>query len=276
MYYKVQKRESIFKIVAQINTLNAYRNYNYLIACEETGEALAIDPLAYEMCLKEAKSRGWKIIAIANTHEHFDHIGGNQKLINSTNAKLYAHIGAKDKIPGMDVGLSEGDVIKIGNTVELKVLDTPGHTMSHICLLSLSDVPALFSGDTLFNAGAGNCHNGGHPEHLYKTFNNYLFTLNDKTLIYPGHDYLENNLEFTLNIEPTNETALKMKEEIKNFKRDKDNLVINIGSERKINTFFRLKEASVIMGVKNQLKNFSDSPSDLEVFLALRQLRNSW
>src|SRR3546814_16763655 len=62
-----------------------------------------------------------------------------------------------------------GDVVKVGRTVELESLDTPGHTMSHVCLLSRGDQPALFCGDTLFNAGAGNCHNGGHPSELYQT-----------------------------------------------------------------------------------------------------------
>jgi hydroxyacylglutathione hydrolase len=60
-----------------------------------------------------------------------------------------------------------GDVIKVGRTVELECLDTPGHTMCHICLCAHGDRPALFSGDTLFNAGAGNCHNGGSVDTLY-------------------------------------------------------------------------------------------------------------
>jgi hypothetical protein len=65
--------------------------------------------------------------------------------------------------PGMDRGVKAGDIIKVGKTVELECLDTPGHTMCHICLRSHTEQPALFSGDTLFNAGAGNCHNGGNP-----------------------------------------------------------------------------------------------------------------
>ena len=74
---------------------------------------------------------------------------------------------------GPDKGITRrdpSDVIKVGTTVELECLDTPGHTMSHVCLLSHTEQPALFSGDTLFNAGAGNCHNGGHPAELYETF----------------------------------------------------------------------------------------------------------
>ena len=64
-------------IVKQIWTANAYRNFNYLIACSETGEALAIDPLDHEKCLKAAKDEGWEITQILNTHEHRDHTGGN-------------------------------------------------------------------------------------------------------------------------------------------------------------------------------------------------------
>ena len=57
-------------IVEQIWTGNAYRNFNYLIACPETGDALAIDPLHFEQCLGVAKDRGWSITQILNTHEH--------------------------------------------------------------------------------------------------------------------------------------------------------------------------------------------------------------
>ena len=73
------------------------------------------------------------------------------------------------------------DVIQIGKTVELECLDTPGHTMSHICVLAHGDRAALFCGDTLFNAGAGNCHNGGHPAELYQTFADQLSRLPDAT-----------------------------------------------------------------------------------------------
>jgi L-ascorbate metabolism protein UlaG (beta-lactamase superfamily) len=61
-------------IVEQIWTGNAYRNFNYLIACSETGDALAIDPLDYEKCLRVAKDHGWTITQVLNTHEHGDHL----------------------------------------------------------------------------------------------------------------------------------------------------------------------------------------------------------
>ena len=48
--------------IEQIWTGNAYRNFNYLLACPETGEALAIDPLDYDKCLSKAKEKGWKLL----------------------------------------------------------------------------------------------------------------------------------------------------------------------------------------------------------------------
>ena len=98
-------------IVEQIWTGNAYRNFNYLIVCPESGEALAIDPLDHEKCLSRAKDKGWDITQILNTHEHGDHTGGNRVMVAATGAKLLAHANARDKIPGIDQGLGAGNVI---------------------------------------------------------------------------------------------------------------------------------------------------------------------
>ena len=262
-------------IVEQIWTGNAYRNFNYLVACPETGEALAIDPLDFKRCLATADERGWTITQVLNTHEHGDHIGGNKGVIRATGAELIAHKNAGGRIPNVDRGVGAGDIIKVGNTVELECLDTPGHTLCHICLLSHTDQPALFSGDTLFNAGAGNCHNGGHPEALYETFARQLEQLGDDTLLYPGHDYLVNNLEFTLDREPGNATARELLDQCRS--QDPANaLVTTLAQEREINTFFRLDSAGVIARLRDQFPELGDKPSPKEVFLKLRELRNSW
>ncbi len=106
-------------IVEQIWTANAYRNFNYLIVCPETGEALAIDPLDHQKCLAAAKANGWQITQVLNTHEHRDHTGGNEAMVAATGAKLLAHANARVKFDGIDRGLGAGDVIKVGKTVEL-------------------------------------------------------------------------------------------------------------------------------------------------------------
>jgi hydroxyacylglutathione hydrolase len=262
-------------IVEQIWTGNAYRNFNYLIACPETGEALAVDPLDHEKCLAKAKEMGWTITQILNTHEHGDHIGGNADVVAATGARIIAHKNAKDKIPDMAQGLDAGDVIKIGKSVELEALDTPGHTMSHVCLLSRTDQPALFCGDTLFNAGAGNCHNGGHPNELYHTFSTQLGNLADNTLIYPGHDYIAGNLGFTLDREPDNTRAQTLLKDVENQNED-NALVSTIGLEKQINTFFRLQNPTVIARLREAFSDLPENPDEKTVFLKLRELRNDW
>jgi hydroxyacylglutathione hydrolase len=262
-------------LVKQIWTANNYRNFNYLIACPETGEALAIDPLDSAKCLAAAKEMGWQITQILNTHEHEDHTGGNAAVIAATGAKVLAHAKAAAKIAGVSRGLNAGDIVKVGKTVELEAMDTPGHTMCHICMRAHGDRPALFSGDTLFNAGVGNCHNGGHPAELYKTFAEQLDKLPDNTQIYPGHDYIENNLRFTLNREPGNAQAKALLDKVSGQDPNRP-YVSTIGVERDVNTFFRLRNPTVIKALREA---FPDLPAEVEprtVFLKLRELRNSW
>jgi hydroxyacylglutathione hydrolase len=262
-------------LVEQIWTGNAGRNFNYLIACGETGEALAVDPLDHEKCLAAAKAKGWTITQILNTHEHRDHTGGNAQMIAATGAKLLAHAKAKDRIAGIDRGLAAGDVIRVGKSVELSCLDTPGHTMSHICVLARGDKPALFCGDTLFNAGAGNCHNGGHPNELFNTFAGQLDKLPDATLVYPGHDYIARNLGFTLDREPDNAAAKAMLPQME--KQDPARAqVTTLGVEKEINTFFRLTSPSVIRRLREAFPDLPEKPDPKTVFLKLRELRNKW
>lgn len=262
-------------IVERIWTGNAYRNFNYLIACPDTGEALAIDPLDHEKCLATAKAKGWEITQILNTHEHHDHTGGNAAVVAATGAKVIAHYKAAGKIPGMDRGVEAGDVIKVGKTVELECLDTPGHTLCHICLRSHTDQPALFTGDTLFNAGAGNAHNGGDVNALYSTFADQLARLPDNTLVYPGHDYIETNLKFTLAREPDNAAALARLPTVTGHD-PAASAVTTLGDERQFNTFMRLGSAGVIARLRESFPDLPDQPDAKTVFTKLRELRNKW
>jgi hydroxyacylglutathione hydrolase len=263
-------------IIEQIWTDNAYRNFNYLVVCPESGEALAVDPLDHRRCLARAKEKGWEITQVLNTHEHGDHTGGNGPVIEATGAKLLAHHSAGSRIKGVDRGLAAGDVIQVGRSVELLCLDTPGHTMCHICVLSQTDQPALISGDTLFNAGAGNCHNGGHPSELYETFAKQLATLPEDTRVFPGHDYITNNLAFTLDREPDNEDARRLLDELQGGHDPAHAMVTTLAQEKRINTFFRLTSPSVIARLREAFPDLPAEPSPREVFLKLRELRNSW
>src|SRR5437868_15537410 len=95
-------------IVEQIWTANSGRNFNYLIACGETGEALAIDPLDYEKCLAAAKAKGWTIAQVLNTHHHRDHTAGNDQLYVEMHAKLLVHAHDREHKDVVDRRLTTG------------------------------------------------------------------------------------------------------------------------------------------------------------------------
>lgn len=262
-------------LIERIWAANSYRNFHYLIACSESGEALAVDPLEWQLCLDAARSRGWQITQVLNTHEHGDHTGGNAGMVAATGAKVLAHAGAASRIGGVDRGVSKGDVIRVGHTVELECLDTPGHTMTHICLFAHTEQPALFSGDTLFNAGAGNCYNGGDPQYLYETFATQLARLPDTTRVYAGHEYLVRNLEFTLDREPGNTAAAAALVDARKHNAAEAR-VTTLAEEKSINTFFRLQNPVVIARLREAFPDIGAQPDARTVFLRLRELRNRW
>lgn len=260
-------------LIERIWTDNAYRNFHYLVACPETGDALAIDPLEWRLCWDAARAKGWRITQILNTHEHRDHTGGNAGLVAASGAKVLAHARAAARIGGVDRGLAAGDVIRVGR-LELECLDTPGHTLAHVCLLAHGERPALFSGDTLFNAGAGNCHSGD-PARLYETFSRLLSRLPDATRVFPGHEYLARNLEFTLDREPDNQAARELLSGVRTVDPAAAP-VTTLADERRVNTFLRLQSSTVIERLREAFPDLEAHPDARTVFLRLRELRDRW
>jgi hydroxyacylglutathione hydrolase len=264
-------------LIERVWAANPGRNFHYLIACHETLEALAVDPLDAQRCLERARELGWTIRAIFNTHEHADHTGGNAQMVAATGAPVLAHAAAAERIGGVAKRLHGGDTVRIGRSVELRCLDTPGHTRAHLCLYAGPeghDAPALFSGDTLFNAGVGNCIHGGDPQLLYDSFSTILSRLPDATRVFPGHEYLLRNLGFTLDREPSNAAARDMAARCSAL-RAQDMPVTNLAEERQFNAFLRLTSPEIIEGLRSGAGWNSDC-GPREAFLALRELRNRW
>lgn len=253
-------------LVERIFIGNALRNFHYLVACEETGEALAIDPLEVDAVLAVADARGWSVRQVVVTHDHWDHAGGREAMRKATGARVLAHADAPLDL--VDARLSDGDEVRVGTSVRLRALDTPGHTMSHVCLVGGG---RLFAGDTLFVAGCGNCKQGGHPESLWRTFSDRLYDLPDDLKVEPGHDYAANNLRFSMRYEPGNNDAQAALTEAERAAAAGGFLDSTLGRERTYNPFFRTRSPEI----RAQL-GLDPAASDREVFLALREARNTW
>lgn len=257
--------------IERIPVHNALRNYNYLIVNTQTNDAIALDPTDALRCKNVAEQQGWTIRQIVNTHEHLDHICGNDELMQFYACSLSAPVSAKDRIAHVERWLAHDDVIKLG-TINIRVLNTPGHTFSHICLLIEGKTPILMSGDTLFNAGVGHCHSGD-AKILYQSIRDFIVPLPDHTLIYPGHDYIENNLAFALSREADNTTIPPLLVEVKQ-QSPETRTVTTLALEKNINPFLRLNSQSIRNKLRETFPDMEDT--DQDVFVHLRKLRDSW
>ena len=119
--------------------------------------AIVIDPWEEGLVNIVLSKRNLNLTAIINTHEHWDHTQGNQALIDGHGCEVWAHENGQGKIPGLTRVLSTGEIIELESGVQIKVMNTPGHTFAHLCFLLFEKERAVaaFTGDTLFNAGVG-------------------------------------------------------------------------------------------------------------------------
>jgi len=251
--------------IRQVQNNNSYGNFSYLLGCPIRREAVAVDPYVPNACEQEAKRNGWTITAIINTHDHFDHTYGNAELASNTGARLIVSRSLEDTIEGADEFVEPEGSYAFGDE-EIRIMFTPGHTMGHVCLLVDAGNPVLISGDTIFNAGVGNCKNGGDPDILFGTIARLSDELPENCLIYPGHNYALKNLSFALEVDPKNTEATRLLAEYENAP-DGYWTPSTIGQERLVNPFFRCVRQSKALDGKLAAR---------DEFKRLRQLRDSW
>lgn len=152
---------------------------NFFYILESNGDVAVIDCFDANFVLDYIKSNSFKLKYVMSTHSHFDHVEGNQELLNNTDAKLVMH-----KSNECDLPVDEGSVIQLGSE-KIEVLYTPGHLMDCVCFLVDKK---LFTGDTLFVKTIGGlfCEEG--PLYQPKTIKR-LMKLDDSIFVYPGHNY---------------------------------------------------------------------------------------
>lgn len=160
--------------------------YTYLLGCEETGQAILIDPViaAMERDLAEVKRLGLTLAYTVDTHIHADHITAALEMKRAVGSKIAAP--AHDRLACTDVGIEEGKPFQVGG-ITLQPLHTPGHTDGHFAYLFNDRV---FTGDALLIEGCGRTDfQNGDADALYRSVREKLFTLPDEVLVYPAHDY---------------------------------------------------------------------------------------
>lgn len=244
-------------LVKTFYAYNELRNYSYLILDDQTGESWVIDPFEAQPIIDYIKKNGLVLRGILNTHQHFDHIRGNAPLMENFKAPVRKLKGSEN--------------VKLSDSHSLVTMDTPGHTLDHQVFVwrEAEKAVALFSGDTLFNSGVGNCKNGGDVNLLYDTTLKLFQTLPAETLLYPGHDYRRRNLEFALKVEPENKAINERLYQLKGVTTE----VLppaTLGEEKLVNPFLRLNSEELRVNLGKEDTN------ERELFIELRHLRDKW
>lgn len=185
-------------VIEQIPVLSD--NYVYLVHEPDADLTAVVDPAVTAPVLAALEARGWRLTHVLNTHHHPDHVGGNLDLKAATGCTVVGPRADRERIPGIDVALGDGDLFRFGGSTAL-VFDVPGHTRGHIAYHFAGD-RALFCGDTLFALGCGRLFEGT-PQQMWHSLER-LRRLPGDTLVYCAHEYTQSNGRFALSIEPDN------------------------------------------------------------------------
>ena len=186
-------------------TLGPVMTNTYIIADDETGEAVVIDPADEgERISAEAKKRDWRIVSIWLTHAHFDHMGGAAELadnsipippvaLHAEDMPLWkvqggaAFFGMKiDPGPEPTIELTHGQDLYLGH-YQFQVLHAPGHTPGHVMFYNQSEA-ILFCGDVIFQGSIGRTDlPGGDFDTLINSIHTQIMNLPDDTVLLSGH-----------------------------------------------------------------------------------------
>jgi hydroxyacylglutathione hydrolase len=231
----------------RIRRLPALRdNYLWLLHAPDTGETAVVDPAEtgpVEVALAE---EGWHLSHILNTHHHYDHVGANAALKERWGCTIVGPRADRDRIPGIDVALGEGDAVAVGRH-RARVFDVPGHTRGHIAYWFAGD-QALFVGDTIFAAGCGRMFEGT-PEQFWDSLAK-LRALPDATEVYCAHEYTASNLRYAAHVLPDDAGIRDRQAEVTAQRaRGEATVPSPLGLEKRTNPFLRCDDPVVAAAV---------------------------
>ena len=221
-------------------------NYVYLIRDRGQGKIGVVDPSDAGPVIAALEEAGWRLTHIINTHHHGDHTGGNLELKQKYGCTVVGPRADRDRIPGIDVEVGDGDTYKFGDA-EARVFDTPGHTRGHITYW-FPESKALFCGDTLFALGCGRLFEGT-AQQMWTSLSKYR-AVPDDTLVYCAHEYTQANARFALTVEADNARLVARAAEIDRLRAAGERTVPStMGEERATNPFLRADQAPVARAV---------------------------
>jgi hydroxyacylglutathione hydrolase len=211
-------------------------NYAYLVYDRSEGVCGVVDASEAGPVSRALEARGLKLTHILSTHHHWDHIGGNLALKEAFGVKIVGSAKDAARIPGIDIGLNEGDVFSLGSHAA-RVLEIPAHTSQHIAFFFEADL-AVFTGDTLFAMGCGRLFEGT-AEMMWASLTKLMQLPND-VRIYCGHEYTEANGRFALTVEPHNPDLVARMEDVRAVRaKGLPTIPTTMGLEKKTNPFLR-------------------------------------
>lgn len=241
-------------------------NIGVLIRDPATGACAAIDVPEAAPVLKALDETGWTLSDILVTHRHADHIEGIPEVKRRTGARVTAPRRARSAVPDVDVPVSEGDVVRVGD-LSAEVWETPGHCADHVSYW-FRDAGVAFAGDTLFTLGCGRVMED-EPATLWHSLTRFL-ALPDEAEVYSGHDYVLANARFALAADPDNETLKARAGEAERARAEGRFLIPStIGVERATNPFLRVTEPALARAV-----DLAPGADPAAVFTALRTWKN--
>lgn len=237
-------------------------NYSYLVL--KNKKVIIIDPAESTQIIQYIKNNQLTLIAILLTHHHSDHTAGVEKILENFSTPVYS---SDLNIAHTTNVVKNGDLIDL-DFIEMEVMKTPGHTIDHIIFYSKIN-HILFSGDTLFRLGCGRVFEGTY-EQMFRSLKK-IFLLDNETMVYCGHEYTCNNLDFLISIFPNYKDLIYEQKKIDSQLSKTDRSIpFNLGREKIINPF--LSTESGIYKIFKKEKNFSD----IEMFSYLRDLKNKF